>query len=106
MIGMHCAELREIGVSYCVHNVTTAVLPSTKPMETLCSGHIIYTIGHSYFPNPLDSLLKKKKYSCLDHPYTNVSFLRTCYCHIRIGKYVLLSIIVLILFADDDDIQP
>ena len=25
--------LREIGVSYCVHNVTTAVLPSTSSME-------------------------------------------------------------------------
>ena len=48
--------LREIGVSYCVHNVTTAVLPSTKSMETLSSGHIIYTIGHTYFPKSLDTV--------------------------------------------------
>ena len=30
-----CPRTLEIGVSYCVHN---AVLPSTKSMETLCSG--------------------------------------------------------------------
>ena len=43
----------EAGVSYCVHNVTTAVC-STRSMETLCSGHIMYTIGHTYFPKSLD----------------------------------------------------
>ena len=53
--------LREIGVSYCVHNVTTAVLPSTSSMETLCSGHFIYTIGHTYFPKSLDNQLKQGK---------------------------------------------
>ena len=38
-------------MSYCVHNVTVAVLPGTKSMEIHCSGHIMYTIliGHSYF---------------------------------------------------------
>ena len=34
--------LREIGVSYCVHNVTTAVLPSKVPL------YIMYTIGHMH----------------------------------------------------------
>ena len=34
--------LGEIGVSYCVNNVTIAVFPSTKSMETLSSGHIMY----------------------------------------------------------------
>ena len=51
--------LREIGVSYCVHKVTTAVLPSTKSMETLSSGHIMYTIGHTYIPKSLDNQPKK-----------------------------------------------
>ena len=49
--------LREIEVSYCVHNVTTAVLPSTSSMETLSSGHFMYTIGHTYFPKSLDNQL-------------------------------------------------
>ena len=52
--------LREIGVSYCVHNVTTAVLPSTSSMETLSSGHFMYTIGHTYIPKSLDNQLKNK----------------------------------------------
>ena len=49
---------REIGVSYCVHNVTTAVLPSTSSMETLSSGHIMYTIGHTYIPKSWTTNLK------------------------------------------------
>ena len=32
--------LREIGVS---------------SVETLCSGHFMYTIGHTYFPKSLDN---------------------------------------------------
>ena len=47
--------LREIGVSYCVHNVTTAVLQS---METHCSGHFMYTIRHTYFQSPWTTNLK------------------------------------------------
>ena len=46
-------------MSYCVHNVTTAVLPSTSSMETLSSGHFMYTIGHTYFPKSLDNQLNK-----------------------------------------------
>ena len=49
---------REIGVSYCVHNVTTAVLPSTSSMEILSSGHIMYTIGHTYIPKSWTTNLK------------------------------------------------
>ena len=68
---------REIGVSYCVHNVTTAVLPSTSSMETLSSGHIMYTIGHTYFPKSLDNQPKK-------HSMVVCTF--QVGCHWAIGK--------------------